>query len=157
MPSMNTFEITAHLLKSRGKTLAVAESCTGGLLAKSLTDFSGSSAFFKLGVVAYSNAAKIKIVRVPAPLIKDLGAVSEEVAVALAKGIRKIAAADFGVGITGIAGPTGGTKTKPVGLVYIAAASPDQVACIECRLKGTRASIRQQAARRAAGLLSELL
>ncbi len=112
-------EVVAQLFFETKKTVAVAESCTGGLLAHKLTNISGSSAYFERGVVAYSNRAKVDILGVPAELIEKFGAVSAECAVAMAEGVREISGADFGVSTTGIAGPTGGTPEKPVGLVYI--------------------------------------
>ncbi len=108
-------------------TVATAESCTGGWLAKSLTDLSGSSGYFLCGYVTYSNQAKAELLGVPAAMLEEFGAVSEEVARAMAMGCKARAAANFAVGITGIAGPTGGTAEKPVGLVYIAIVGPSRV------------------------------
>jgi competence/damage-inducible protein CinA-like protein len=115
-------EVVGELLKWRGYTLATAESCTGGLLAGRITDVPGSSDYFLEGVVSYSNDAKVDLLGVPKAWIKRHGAVSEEVANAMAKGIRRHAKSTFGIGITGIAGPGGGSEEKPVGLVYIALA-----------------------------------
>ncbi|HTR46255.1 MAG TPA: competence/damage-inducible protein A [Verrucomicrobiae bacterium] len=115
-------EVVARTLTENHATIAVAESCTGGLLAERLTSISGSSAYFLGGVVSYSNQLKTSLVGVPAELIEAKGAVSSEVALAMAEGIRKQAGAMIGVGITGIAGPTGGTPEKPVGTVHIAVA-----------------------------------
>jgi nicotinamide-nucleotide amidase len=112
--------VVGDLLRRAGLTIAVAESCTGGLLASRLTDVPGSSDYFDRGVVCYSNRAKTALAGVPAALIAEHGAVSEAVAVAMADGIRQSAAAGVGVGITGIAGPGGGTEGKPVGTVAIA-------------------------------------
>jgi nicotinamide-nucleotide amidase len=108
-------------------TVATAESCTGGWLAKSLTDLSGSSAYFLRGYVTYSNQAKSELLGVPAAMIEHFGAVSEEVARAMAMGCKARAATHFAIGITGIAGPTGGSAEKPVGLVHIAIAGPSGV------------------------------
>jgi nicotinamide-nucleotide amidase len=105
-----------------GRTVAVAESCTGGLMAARLTERGGSSAYMLGGVVAYSNAAKVALADVPAELIERHGAVSPEVAAALANGARARFQADFGIGITGIAGPGGGTEEKPVGTVCLSVA-----------------------------------
>lgn len=113
-------EIVGTLLRERGLTISAAESCTGGLLMSRLTDVPGSSAYVKAGVVAYSNDAKTELAGVPAALIEAHGAVSEPVAAALADGIRERTGADIGVGITGIAGPGGGSEQKPVGTVAIA-------------------------------------
>ena len=112
------------LLKEHGKTVSTAESCTGGLVAQRITDVAGSSAVFLGGVVAYSNAAKTDLVAVPSELIDRVGAVSPEVAQALAEGARNRFGTDYGIGVTGIAGPDGGTPDKPVGLVYLAVAYP---------------------------------
>lgn len=112
-------QVVAGLLLARGLTLACAESCTGGLLGHRLTNVPGSSAWFLESVVAYANASKTRLLGVPAGLIERHGAVSAETAEAMARAARKGAGADFGLSITGIAGPTGGTPAKPVGLVYI--------------------------------------
>jgi nicotinamide-nucleotide amidase len=112
-------EIVARVLMENRATIAVAESCTGGLLAERLTNLPGSSAYFLGGIVCYSNDLKTRLVGVPAEIIEAKGAVSSEVALALAAGIRKLTGATLGIGITGIAGPSGGTPEKPVGLVHI--------------------------------------
>ncbi|MFQ5652111.1 MAG: competence/damage-inducible protein A [bacterium] len=117
-------EVVAQHLFESGKTLAVAESCTGGLLANKLTNVSGSSSYFERGVVAYSNQAKMDLLGVPEALLKSQGAVSSETAVAMAEGVRNLAGTDFGLSTTGIAGPTGGSAEKPVGLVFIGFAGP---------------------------------
>jgi len=109
----------ARLLQERGATLALAESCTGGLLAKRLTDMPGSSAYFTEGLVTYSNEAKERLLGVPHALLLEHGAVSEPVARAMAEGARRISGADYGLSVTGIAGPDGGTEEKPVGLVFV--------------------------------------
>lgn len=142
-----------ELLRQRGHTVATAESCTGGLLAQRITDVPGSSAVFMGGVVAYSNAAKTDLVAVPAELIARVGAVSPEVAEALAIGAQRRFATTYGVGITGIAGPDGGTPEKPVGLVYIAVACPDGCAVERASFLGSRQTIRQRAAQSALNLL----
>jgi nicotinamide-nucleotide amidase len=116
--------VAGALLARRGQTVAVAESCTGGLLGSRITDIAGSSAYFMGGAICYTAAAKIDLARVDAQLIRDHGEVSQEVAVALAEGIRARFGTTWGVGITGIAGPTGGTPEKPVGTVHIAVAGP---------------------------------
>jgi nicotinamide-nucleotide amidase len=109
----------ARLLQERGATLALAESCTGGLLAKRLTDMPGSSAYFTEGLVTYSNEAKERLLGVPHALLLEHGAVSEPVARAMAEGSRTFSGADYGLSVTGIAGPDGGTEEKPVGLVFV--------------------------------------
>ena len=107
-------------LGANKQTLAVAESCTGGLLAKAVTDIPGNSAYFMGGVVTYSNASKIKLLGVDVETLERWGAVSEPVALRMAEGVRGLLDADIGVGITGVAGPEGGSVEKPVGTVYIA-------------------------------------
>ena len=117
-------EVVGTLLRDRRYTVAAAESCTGGLLTSRLTDVPGSSAYVQLSIVAYSNAAKTALLGVPAALIATHGAVSEPVALAMAEGVRVRAGSTIGVGITGIAGPDGGTPDKPVGTVAIAVDGP---------------------------------
>ena len=113
-----------RLLVKRGWTLGVAESCTGGLVSHSLTNVPGSSKYFVGGVVAYANEVKRDLLGVPQDHLSRYGAVSREVALAMAEGIRRLLATDVGVAVTGIAGPAGGTPTKPVGTAYIAVSSP---------------------------------
>ena len=119
--------LVAKKLILKKRTIAIAESCTGGLLSKRLTDIPRSSKFIKLNLVTYSNEAKTKLLKVPQKLIKKYGSVSQEVASAMARGIKNLANVDIGLSITGIAGPTGGTKTKPVGLVYFGFAKGKKV------------------------------
>ena len=111
-------------LKKKGLTIATAESCTGGLISKRITDISGSSEVLLGGVCAYSNMVKEKLIEVPSELLDSFGAVSEEVALAMAKGVRNVTGADIGVSTTGIAGPLGGSSDKPVGLVYVGISGP---------------------------------
>jgi len=146
-----------RMLIERKATVATAESCTGGLIAKLFTDISGSSAAFIQGVVAYHNEAKVRLLGVPRELIEKHGAVSEQVARAMAEGARAAASTDYAISVTGIAGPTGGTPEKPVGLVYIAAASARGVESREIRLRGTREQIRDRAAKQALNLLRMVL
>ncbi len=146
-------QAVAALLKERGHTVATAESCTGGLLAQLLTNIPGSSAYFLRGWVTYSNAAKEEDLQVDPATIARHGAVSEPVAQAMADGARRRASADFGVGITGIAGPDGGATEKPVGLVYIGLAGPSGVAVRRCQFAGDRHGIRLRAAQMALTLL----
>ena len=147
----------AHKLISSGKTLAIAESCTGGLLSSRLTNVPGSSNFLQFSVVAYSNDAKIKILKIPSSTINKFGAVSSETAVVMAQKARAILNADFGIAITGIAGPSGGTKSKPVGLTYIAVCTSLESLCLKYQLSGNRTSIKRQAATQALRLLWEFL
>ena len=135
-------EVVARTLTENHATIAVAESCTGGLLAERLTSISGSSAYFVGGVVCYSNQLKTQLVGVPAELIESKGAVSAEVALALAEGIRTRTCATIGVGVTGIAGPTGGTPEKPVGTVHIAIAHQQGAQQKPWRFPGDRERIR---------------
>jgi nicotinamide-nucleotide amidase len=128
------------------QTIATAESCTGGLLAARLTELPGSSDYMKGGAVVYSNEAKITQVGVPAETIEQHGAVSAEVAEALAQGARAKLGADVGVGVTGIAGPGGGTEEKPVGLVWLSVATADDPPLTRSvNLPGSRADIRDRA------------
>ena len=147
----------AKLLKDRGMTLSVAESCTGGNLSDRLTNIPGSTDYFRLGLVTYSNEAKVKLLKVPPALLKKYGAVSQQVALAMAKGVREIHQTDFGIGVTGIAGPTGGTKRKPVGLTYIAISSKKGALCVDYHFHGERISIKTQATNQALKLLLELI
>ena len=148
----------AALLLDGGRTIATAESCTGGLLAGRLTDLAGSSAYVLGGLVVYSNAAKTALAGVPADLIDRAGAVSTEVAEALADGARARLGADVGVGITGVAGPGGGTATKPVGLVCFSVAGPDgRRITRSIRLPGNRADVRDRSTTIAMHLVRRLL
>lgn len=114
-----------RLLSKKGKTLATAESCTGGLVAHRLTNVPGISEVFLLGVVSYSNPAKVKVLGVDVDVLAKAGAVSAEVARQMAEGVRELAGSDLGIGITGIAGPTGGSREKPVGTVYMGLSFPE--------------------------------
>jgi nicotinamide-nucleotide amidase len=146
-------QIVGYYLQMRNATLAVAESCTGGLLAERITSVSGSSRYFLGGAVVYSNKLKTKFAAVPADLIKKYGAVSAEVAKAMAEGIRERCGATFGVGITGVAGPTGGTVDKPVGLVFHALAGDRGTDVLERNFPGDRKRIRWFAAQQALDMI----
>ena len=135
-------QTVGELLRQNGATLATAESCTGGLLAGRLTEVPGSSDYFIAGVVSYANAAKMDLLNVPRALIEQHGAVSEPVAEAMARGIRARAVTTYGIGITGIAGPGGGTAEKPVGLVYLALADAYECKVRKLMLPGDRQLIR---------------
>jgi PncC family amidohydrolase len=150
---MKRAETIIHTLTQRSQTLAVAESCTGGLIAHTLTNVPGCSQSFVLGLVAYSNQAKTKWLKVKPATLSKYGAVSEPVAVQMARGIRKAHNTHYGLSVTGIAGPTGGTAVKPVGLVYIAVNTPQETLCLHCQFTGTRAQIKRQAMRQALKLL----
>jgi nicotinamide-nucleotide amidase len=146
------------LLRSRGLTIATAESCTGGLLAGRLTDLAGSSEYVFGGLVVYSNEAKTALAGVDPGLIASVGAVSTEVAEALADGARSRLDADVGVGITGVAGPGGGTATKPVGLVCFSVAGPDGARITRStRLPGGRGDVRDRSTTVAMHLVRRLL
>lgn len=135
-----------ELLKKMGLALSLAESCTGGLIAHWITNISGSSNYFLGGVVAYSNEAKEKTLGVPHETILRYGAVSEETARAMADGARRLFASDLALAVTGIAGPTGGTLGKPVGLVYIALAAEEEVRCERLIWNGDRLQNKAQSA-----------
>lgn len=141
----NMEEIVGKLLRENGKTLSVAESCTGGLIGARLTDVAGSSDYFIEGVVAYANQAKIGTLDVPAELIEKYGAVSAEVAEAMATGMREKAKTDYAVSVTGIAGPGGGSTEKPVGLVFVGFADAEEVKSVKINLPGDRYLIRWRA------------
>jgi nicotinamide-nucleotide amidase len=150
-------EIVGLRLSVGGYTIAVAESCTGGLIAERLTDVAGSSRYFIEGVVAYSNEAKTRTLGVEPILLLEHGAVSAPVAEAMAEGIRERAGTDFGLSVTGIAGPGGGTGEKPVGLVYIALASEVLTEHRKLMIPGDRHLIRWRASQAALDLLRRRL
>ncbi|MBF8302723.1 MAG: CinA-like protein [Candidatus Dadabacteria bacterium] len=136
-------EVVGKLLSRNRLTLALAESCTGGLVAHRVTNVSGSSNYFERGIVSYSNESKVEVLGVPKELIESFGAVSKEVVEAMAEGVRKLAKADIGVSISGIAGPTGGTPTKPVGTVFIGISHEKKgTSSQRFQFKGTREEIK---------------
>ncbi len=143
-------ETLALMLRERGLLLVTAESCTGGLLAAACTSVAGSSDWFERGIVSYSNEAKTELLGVPAALITKHGAVSAEVARAMAEGALSHSPADLSLAVTGVAGPSGGTAAKPVGTVWLALArrgEPAQATLLQ--LKGDRAEVREQTVDRA--------
>jgi nicotinamide-nucleotide amidase len=146
-------EVVGQRLAEMGRTLAVAESCTGGLLASLITDVPGSSRYFTYGWVTYSNMAKHTELMVPLKMIEEYGAVSEQVACAMAQGARRRSGVDYAIGITGIAGPGGGSELKPVGLVYIAVDSRDGAETSRYVFSWDRSSVRLRAAQTALNLL----
>jgi nicotinamide-nucleotide amidase len=150
-------QIVGYYLQMRNATLAVAESCTGGLLGERITSISGSSRYFLGGAVVYSNELKTDFAGVPASLIAKHGAVSREVAAAMAAGIRKRCQATFGIGITGVAGPTGGTPEKPVGLVYNALAGENGTEVVEKNFPGDRKRVRWFASQQALDMVRRKL
>ncbi len=133
-----------ELLKASNKTIATAESCTGGMIGSALTDIPGISSYYGYGVITYSNDAKQRLIGVKADTLKKYGAVSKETALEMSSGIKELSGADIGISSTGIAGPTGGTKQKPVGLVYISLCADDVHIYKELRLNGDRQSVREQ-------------
>jgi len=150
---MQTYQKKVKILLPKNTSIAIAESCTGGLLANTLTNISGASSFFWLGIIAYDNRAKTKLLKIPTALIVKHGAVSRPVAALMAKNVRQLLDTDLGIGITGIAGPTGGSKLKPVGLVYIAVASRRRTRTHAFHFKGSRLAVKKQAVQEAIDLL----
>lgn len=150
-------EEVGQALRAKKKTLAVAESCTGGRLGDMITEVPGSSDYFLGGIISYSNDAKVNLLGVDRETLRQKGAVTEEVALQMAAGTRRALGADIGVGVTGVAGPGGGTATKPVGLVYIAVSSGEASVCRRNLFKGSRSSIKKQSAERALLMLKDLL
>ena len=144
-------------LSDKGLTASTAESCSGGLIAHRITNVSGSSACFLGGIVSYSNEAKERLLGVPNSLLMTHGAVSEPVARAMAEGARQVFGTDYAVGVTGIAGPTGGSPEKPVGLVYVAVAGPRDTIVVRHQFEGSREAIKEQTAETALALLLEQL
>jgi nicotinamide-nucleotide amidase len=150
-------EVVGKLLSSRKETLAVAESCTGGLVGTRLTEVPGSSAYFVEGVVAYSNEAKMRTLAVPEATLVQFGAVSAETAEAMAVGMRDRAGSDHAISVTGIAGPDGGSDEKPVGLVYIGYADKDRVKSFKIVLPGDRYLVRWRSSQAALDYLRRQL
>jgi len=150
-------EVLGEMLGARNLTIAIAESCTGGLIASRLTDVPGSSRYVERGVVTYSNASKIELLGVPADMIATHGAVSEAVARSMAEGIRTRSHVDIGIGVTGIAGPDGGTPDKPVGTVCIAATSTEETRVRTFRFVGGREMVKFQASQAALDMVRRML
>ncbi len=145
--------VVGEMLQAAGLTLAVAESCTGGLIGHRITNIPGSSSYFLAGITTYSNESKISLLGVPAETIAEHGAVSAETARAMAEGVRHMSGADIGLSVTGIAGPGGGTAVKPVGLVYLGLSDGSDSVTEEVRLRGERVLIKERAAQLALFLL----
>ena len=150
-------EVIGKLLTERGQTLSVAESCTGGLIAMRLTDVAGSSAYFTEGAVTYSNDAKMRTLGVPDEIIKDHGAVSAATAEAMAAGMRKMAATDYAISVTGIAGPDGGSEEKPVGTVFIGYSDEKLTKSMMMTMPGDRYLIRWRSSQAALDYLRRQL
>lgn len=157
MRKISPEEKIASALKRDNRMLAVAESATGGLVSDMITDQPGSSEYFKGGVIAYSNDIKISVLGVPRDLIKKHGAVSPEVAGSMALGAKNALGADVAVSITGIAGPSGGTKLKPVGLAYISFVSKEKNGTKKVQFQGDRISIKDKFAQAVLEMLAENL
>lgn len=136
-------------LKIMGKTISVAESCTGGLIAKMITDVPGASSVFGCGAITYSNESKMKLLGVKSETLEEFGAVSEQTAREMAAGMRKVSGSDIAVSVTGIAGPQGGTEKKPVGTVCIGIATEERVFAKTFLFDGKRGQIRKLSARMA--------
>jgi len=155
---LETAKKLGALLVERGRTLSVAESCTGGMIGAAITGVAGSSEYFKGGVIAYANEIKEKVLGVPGELLETKGAVSGEVVEAMARGVAKLCEADYGIAVSGIAGPGGGSEEKPVGLVFIGYYLSGKSMNEEYRFNGDRESIRRQAVEAAlAGMIGLLL
>lgn len=146
-------QVVGGLLVARGMTLALAESCTGGLAGHLVTNVSGSSHYFLMGVVSYSNDAKVRLLGVSQHDLERHGAVSQSVVEQMALGVRRLAGSDIGVGISGIAGPTGGTKSKPVGTVWMAVGGAGGCHSECFRFTGDRTTVKTQAAYAALNLV----
>jgi nicotinamide-nucleotide amidase len=149
--------IVGRLLSERKLRIALAESCTGGLIANRMTNVPGSSDYFERGVVVYSNASKSEILGVPAELIEEHGAVSREVAEAMADGVRRAARTDIGISTTGIAGPTGGTPEKPVGLVWVGYSDAKESLALRFQFGDERLRFKERASQAALELIRRRL
>jgi nicotinamide-nucleotide amidase len=154
---MNIGKLIGDYLRKKKWTLSIAESCTGGLICDRLTDISGSSDYFMGGMVTYSNQSKTDFLGVPTADIKRYGAVSPQVAKMMAQGVRKAFGTTFGISTTGVAGPTGGSKEKPVGLVYIGMSNGRKTLVIKLNLKGNRRVIKEKATPKALRFFYERL
>jgi len=146
------------VLSASGRTLAVAESCTGGLLGGAITSIPGSSLYFSGGVLAYGNSAKISLLGVPPDLIAVRGAVSREVALAMAEGVLSLFRADLAIAVTGVAGPGGGSRGKPVGTVWVAVVAPGGVRYAHrFRFAGGREAVRRETVKASLGVANDVL
>jgi nicotinamide-nucleotide amidase len=144
-------------LRDNNLTIAVAESCSGGLISNRITNVPGSSDYFDRGVITYSNKAKMDLLDVPKLILESFGAVSEETARAMANGVRKLAETEIGIAVTGIAGPLGGTPKKPVGLVFIGCATGKSTIVKEFRFSGSRLEIKKQTSEEALKLVLDVI
>ncbi|HZY09953.1 MAG TPA: nicotinamide-nucleotide amidohydrolase family protein, partial [Bacteroidota bacterium] len=150
-------EIVGRLLRERKLTIAIAESCTGGIIAHRISNVPGCSEYFERGIIAYSNQSKIDILQVPQELIEKHGAVSEEVVKSMALGVRQIAETDIGLSTTGIAGPTGGTAEKPVGLVWIGYSDKNGTIALKHHFGDNRLRVKERSAQAALNLVRKRL
>jgi PncC family amidohydrolase len=150
-------ELTGELLLQQGLKLAVAESCTGGLISHLITNVAGASDYYLGGVTSYANEVKVKVLGVSPETLEKHGAVSAETVLEMARGVRKALGADIGLSVSGIAGPTGGTPQKPVGTVWIGLSSARDESARHFQWQGDRLAIKQQSARAALSLLVEFL
>lgn len=157
MIDRQTLKRVSDLLKQKNLTVATAESCTGGFFAHILTNISGSSDYFNKGVVSYSNEAKIDLLDVSEDLLQKYGAVSEQVAKVMAESVRTKSKVDIGISTTGIAGPTGGTNDKPVGLVYIAVSIADDTIVKKFQFSGERLQNKESTCNAALQMLLDIL
>ena len=157
MIDVQLLDNVAKKLREKGLSIATAESCTGGLLAHILTNISGSSDYFYYGIISYSNYSKIKLLDVPEETIKQYGAVSKQTAEAMAQGIKKIADVNIGISTTGIAGPTGGSKEKPIGLVFIGIAYNENIYNKKFLFSGTRLQIKDSTCNEALKMILDLI
>ncbi len=147
----------SSILTEKNMMIATAESCTGGLIGHTLTNISGSSSYFDRGIISYSNQAKMELLQVPKDLLEKYGAVSAEVAYAMAEGVRRHSHVDIGIATTGIAGPTGGTKEKPVGLVYIGISTEKETSVKQFQFNGSRLENKKETCTEALYLLYDIL
>jgi PncC family amidohydrolase len=150
---MKLDEMVKKIIDEKNKTIAVAESCTGGMLGSFITSISGSSKIFKGGIISYSNDIKINVLKVNEQIISSFGAVSKECAKAMASNVREIFDADYSISITGIAGPDGGSEEKPIGTVWLACSDRFGVEVVLCNFLGDREEIRHLAVEKAIHIL----
>jgi len=141
---MTITQTLGTILKKKKMTLATAESCTGGMISTAITEIAGASEYFLGGVIAYDNRIKNKVLGVSKKILEQHGAVSSQTVIAMAKGVQKLMKTDCAIAVSGVAGPGGGTKEKPVGLVYIGIAARKKCWSCECHFKGTREKIREK-------------
>ena len=157
MKSLNTSQSLGKILEHKNMTLAVAESCTGGMVGGMITAVPGSSRYFVGGVIAYDDRIKRSVLGVPGSLLRRYGAVSVQTVIAMARGVKRIFKTDCAIAVSGIAGPGGGTKEKPVGLVVIGAAVKKNVRVSEIRIKGNRQQVRRKTVEESLKLLKGLV